>query len=253
LTPIDLDLTGIRDPKKLKQISERISTEADLFFATGKVLPTLIKLPPLKTPVCFLSTKETAAIIPADRMDNFTGVIRASYSSIIEKSQRMMQGAKKMGMLAHTHTNVNRLIGRYRKIAAQFGITIELRFVAAKEEIGPTMQEMKLTNDFVVLFSSPFTPEDLAEIVYWQNRLQLPVLSQFKSHIRAGLLGGLVVDEEKVAPKLAEYMDKLLQGRNPATLPIYFYPERYVINLRTVSILQLDIPAEITVQAEIIR
>ena len=158
-----------------------------------------------------------------------------------------------MGMLARTKTDINRLIDRYRKVAAQFGITIELRQFSAAAEIGPAMLELQKNSDFVVLFSSPFIPEDLAEIVYWQNRLQLPVLSQFKSHIRAGLLGGLVVDEEKVAPKLAEYMDKLLQGRNPATLPIYYYPERYVINLRTVSILQLDIPAEITVQAEIIR
>ena len=62
-----------------------------------------------------------------------------------------------------------------------------------------------------------------------------------------------MLDLEKVTPKLTEYMDKLLQGRNPATLPIYYYPEKYVINLRTVRILQQDIPAEITAHAEIVR
>ena len=115
------------------------------------------------------------------------------------------------------------------------------------------MQELKLTNDFILLFPPSITLDDLAEIVRWQNRLRFPVLSQYKSHIEAGLLGGPVVDLKKVTPKVAEYIDRLLQGRDPASLPIYYFPEQYVINLRAANILQLDIPDSITLQAEIIR
>jgi ABC-type uncharacterized transport system substrate-binding protein len=253
LKVLPIDLNGNSDPKTLKQISERIVTETDLFFTTGNDLPTLIQLPAFTTPVCFLSTKETAAIIPDHYKKNFTGVIRASYASVIENSQRMMQGAKRMGMLASTNSNINRLITRYRTIAAQFGTTIELRQFSVAAEIGPAMLDLQKNSDFVLLFSPAVTPEDLAEVILWQNRLQLPVLGHLKSHIREGLLGGVVVDVEKVTPKLAEYIDKLLQGRNPDTLPIYYLPEKYVINLRAVRILRLDIPAEITAQAEIVR
>jgi ABC-type uncharacterized transport system substrate-binding protein len=252
LVIVKYDLKGSSDPQKQQKARELIST-AGVIFAPGNILPSLIHLPGFETPVCFIATKETAAIIPSHLKNNYTGVIRASMNSIIEMSQQMMRGAKRMGMLARADSNLHRLIGSYQKIADDYGITIEFRLFASEEEIGPAMQEMKLTNDFILLFPPSITPADLAEVVKWQNRLRFPVLSQFKNHIEAGVLGGPVVDLRKVTPKVAEYMDRLLQGRDPASLPIYYFPEKYVINLRAANILQLDIPDSITLQAEIIR
>jgi len=63
----------------------------------------------------------------------------------------------------------------------------------------------------------------------------------------------MVVDMSKVSPKLAEYTDKLLQGRSPEQLPYYYYPGKFIINLRTASKLKLDIPAAVTSQAHIYR
>jgi ABC-type uncharacterized transport system substrate-binding protein len=253
LRTVQVDLKESDDPRKKRQIVDRINRETDLFFTTGKNLPLLIQLQGLKTPVCFNATKETAAIIPEHLKGNFTGVVRASLGSIIEKSQRMMLGAKGMAILARSGSSLLLSMSRYRQIAGKYGVTIEFRPFSATAEIGPAMVELQRNNDFIMLFPASITLEDLAEIVLWQNLLRFPVLSQSRSYIEAGLLGGPVLDLEKVTPKLTEYMDKLLQGRNPATLPIYYYPEKYFINLRTVRILQQDIPAEITAHAEIVR
>ena len=73
------------------------------------------------------------------------------------------------------------------------------------------------------------------------------------SHIEAGLLGGPVIDLQKTSPKLAEYIDKLLQGRAPEKLPIFLYAEKYMINLNTAADLDLEIPVKILSQATIIR
>jgi ABC-type uncharacterized transport system substrate-binding protein len=252
LRVVRYNLTGRIDPQQQQQASDLLAS-ADVIYAPGNILPSLIRMPELKRPVCYIATRETAAIIPADIKSHFTGVVRASMNSIIEMSQKMMHGAKRMGILARTDSNLQRLVGRYQQLADQYGVTIDFRLFASRQEIGPVMQEMKLTNDFLLLFPPSITEGDLAEIVTWQNRLHFPVLSQFKNHIKAGLLGGPVVDLSKVMPKMAEYLDKLLQGRDPASLPIYYYPEKYVINLRTAALIQLEIPDEITREAEIIR
>jgi len=246
------DLIGRNDPQQQRQTSDLLAG-ADVIVAAGFILPSLIRLPGLQKPVCFIATKETAAIIPVDLKNHFTGVIRASMNSAIAMSQMMMLGAKRMGILGHTDSNLQRLVGRYQQVADQYGITIEYRLFTAREEIGPAMQELKRTNDFILLFPPSISDDDLAEIIIWQNRLHLPVLSQFKNHIEAGLLGGPVEDFGKVTPKVVEYLDKLLQGRHPASLPIYYYQEKYVINLRTAALIHLEIPEEITRQAEIIR
>jgi putative ABC transport system substrate-binding protein len=250
---VQIDLSQHGDPHKQQRIAARIAAETNLFFATGKELPLLIQLQGLATPVCFIATKETAAVIPAHLKNNFTGVVRASFGSIIAMSQRMMQGAKRMAILARADTGLQQSAARYRRTAAKYGVSLDFRPIYATDEIGPAMQELQRNNDFIMLFPSSVTPADLAAIVTWQNRLRFPVLAQSQSYIEAGLLGGPVIDLEKVAPKLAEYMDKLLQGRDPAKLPIYYYPEEYVINLRAASILRQEIPADITIQAEIIR
>jgi len=250
---VQIDLQQSSDPHKQQLIVDQLTAETNIFFATGKELPALILLRDLKTPVCFISTRETAATIPAQLKNNFTGVVRASFGSIVEMSQRMMRGAQRMAILARAGIGLHQSLDRYRRIADRYGISIDFRPIYTTEEIGPAMQELKRNNDFVMLFPSSVTTEDLAAIITWQNRLRFPVLSQSQSYIEAGLLGGPALDMDKAAPKLAEYMDKLLQGRDPAKLPIYYYPEKYVINLRTVSILRQEIPAEITAQAEIIR
>ena len=250
---VQIDLSQVDDPHKQQMIVDRLTAETDIFFATGKELPELILLEDLKTPVCFISTQETAATIPAHLKNNFTGVVRASFGSIIEMSQRMMRGAKRMAILARAGIGLQQSLDRYRRIADKYGVVIDFRPIYTTDEIGPAMQELQRNNDFVMLFPSSVTPDDLVAIVNWQNHLRFPVLSQSQSYIEAGLLGGPALDLDKVAPKLAEYMDNLLQGRDPAKLPIYYYPEKYVINLRAASILRQEIPAEITAQAEIIR
>ena len=250
---IDIPVKKLKDPAKQQQLVTLIENQIDLLFSPGNVLPFLTNLPNFNKPVCFIATKETAAMIPDDAKLQYTGVIRASINSIIQMSQRMMQGAKKMAILSRKHATLNRLKGHYRTIAQQYGMTIDFHSFADLKDIGPLMRKMQHSVDFILLFPPSITDADVTEIVKWQNILGLPVLTQQKNHIKAGLLGGPVVNRNKTTPKLAEYIDKLLQGRSPEQLPVYYYPEKYVINLRATSILEQHIPEDITAEAEIIR
>ena len=251
LARFDLDFDG--DPRKQRLFAKHLAAETDVIFATGNVLSAFIQLSDLKTPVCFISTKETAAIIPPGRKHNFTGVIRASFGSVIEVAQQIVPGAKRLTMLGRAGSKLPKAIKRYQRVAEGYGVTIDFRLFADKAEIGPLMHELRENSDAMLLFSPGMNLEEVGEIVNWQNRLGFPVLGHFERDVRAGLLAGMVVDTETVPPKLAEYIDKLLQGRSAAQLPDYYYPGEIIINLRAANKLQWDFPAEIISRAEIIR
>ena len=250
---LEIDLGGDLSKERQKKISSQLARETNLFFATGNVLPRLVRLPQLETPVCFIATKESAASIPEETRDLFTGVIRASEGSIISSAQKMIPGARHLGIIARTNTNLKDLFKRYGKIADQAGLTAEFRLFSATAEIGPLMTAMKQQSDFILIFPPAVTKEDIGEIVFWQKRLQLPVIGQVSRHIEAGLLGGPIIDQQKVTPKLAEYIDKILQGRPPGKLPVFLYTEKYMINLDTAADLDLKIPDDIINQAKIVR
>lgn len=249
---VRLDLEESDSQKQQEKILQT-AAGTNLILATGNSLPILCGLHGLQTPVCFIATQETAALIEMSQRRNFTGVIRGSFDSLVEKSQRMLGGAKKIGMLARDESGLDRLLWEYRRIAEGRGVTIDYKLFATPSEIGPAMQSLQENNDFVLLFPPSITKEDLKEIVAWQNKLQFPVLGQHKDHIKAGLLGGPTVDLDMVALKAAEFIDKILQDRNPAQLPYYYCQERYIINLKTAALLKLEIPADITAEAEIVQ
>jgi ABC-type uncharacterized transport system substrate-binding protein len=250
---LEIDLRSALSEEQQKKISAQLANETNLFFASGNVLPILTKFPQLKTPICFIATKESAASIPEELRPLFTGVIKSSADSIIRKSQQMIPGSEHLGLIARADSNMKPHLKRNKELAAQAGLTAEFRLFSNIAEIGPLMTEMMQRNDFILLSPPAITREDINEIVFWQKNLQLPVLGQVSSHIENGLLGGPVIDLQKIAPKLAEYIDKLLQGRPPEKLPVFHYTEKYMINLNTAADLDLKIPVEILSQATIIR
>ena len=156
-------------------------------------------------------------------------------------------------MLGYVGSKLPAAVERYRRTAEGYGVTIDFRLFTDKSEIGPLMSELQEDSGAMLLFSPGITKDALSEIVNWQNRLGFPVLAHFEREVSEGLLAGIVIDMDKVAPKLAEYIDKLLQGRSAGQLPDYYYSGKMVINLRSASMLRIDIPPEITSQAEIIR
>ncbi len=246
-----IEITGKEPLPQRRQIIARIEARCDLFLASGNVLPELFALDGLKKPVCFIATQESAAALTAGR-DNFTGVVRGSVESTMRGAWQMTGAGKRIGLLARRESNLKQLLAIYRRAAAAIGIAIHFYEFSGPAEIEAVMRRIKSENDFILLFPPAVTAADLDTIVKWQNDLRLPVVAQRPDQVRSGLFGGLISDEKRIIPKVAEYIDKLLQGRKASTLPVFYYPERYAINLRTASVLQIKIPDEITAQAEII-
>lgn len=248
------DLVYEDQPLKQQELVKHLADNTNVIFATGNILGDIAKLKDLKTPVCFISTKESADNIPVSAKNNFTGVIRTSFVSVIDVVQQIVPNTKKIAMLGHAGPMMDKAIKRYQKAAKHYHLTIDnYSTYSNKDEIGPMMVEFQKNNDALLLFSPGMSNEDVKEIVEWQNRLGFPVLAQFEKDVRAGLLAGVVVDMDKTGPKLAEYIDKLMHGRPAEKLPFYYYPGKTFINLRTANMLHINIPLEFISHAEIIH
>jgi putative tryptophan/tyrosine transport system substrate-binding protein len=248
-----IKFTDLKDSEEKQQILRQVD-DVDLIFATCNVLQLLSSLDNFNTPVCFLTAaRDTSLILSPWLRKNSTGVTSSSIVSIFKISQQMMSGANRIAILSNSALNQEKQINHFLKLVSHLDYHIDFRIYDSNDQIGRLMQEMKKNNDFLLLFPAPLKDSELNEFVRWQNKLKFPVISQVRSHIKAGFLGGAVIDNRKVAPKLAEYIDKILQGRPAFKLPVYHYQEKIIINLNTARGLRIKIPAKIMVQSEIVR
>ena len=238
---------------QLNKLAKDLSDKTDLIFTNGTSLISLKKMPTISSPVCFISTKELTANIPQPISENFTGVIRASVLSLMDMIHQMLPAKQHLALMTHYSSDMTKIEDEYIKAAQQYNLILDFHYFNNEEEIEKTMRQIAEHDDFVLLYPPGITNRDIDEIVKWQNQLHLPVLSQLEKHIKAGLLGGPTTDLQKVSTKLAEYIDKILQGREPSHLPYFYYQSKYTINLRAANILKQDIPTEITGHADIIH
>jgi ABC-type uncharacterized transport system substrate-binding protein len=174
---VPVDLSGANNPLRQQELIHQLD-KIDLFFATGNVLPKFYPLPELKTPVLFISIEEAVAIPDAIK-DNFTGVIRGSYVSVISMAHEMLGEPQRMGFIFRNSSNMaQRTLPIIRKVAKEGGLTLDVQTINSPEEIDLAMAALKESSDFVLLFPPVINNGDIPHIVKAQNQLKLPVISQ---------------------------------------------------------------------------
>ncbi len=92
-------------------------------------------------------------------------------------------------------------------------------------------------------------------ILQFAAKARLPVVYAYTPLARQGVLLSYAVDHSDLFRRAAGYVDKILKGVSPATLPVE-QPTKFalVVNLRTAKTLGLEIPDSVLLQAdEVIR
>ena len=103
----------------------------------------------------------------------------------------------------------------------------------------------------VLLMEDPMIQANRARIVELATRQRLPVMAEFRPSVAAGALMSYGANQVEMWRGAAAYVDRILKGADPATLPIA-RPIKYelVINLRTSKVLDLAIPLALQVAAD---
>jgi putative ABC transport system substrate-binding protein len=105
--------------------------------------------------------------------------------------------------------------------------------------------------DFLLVLSTPFLFTHRASIAKFARKAQLPSVHQFSEFVDDGGLvsyGSHISDSYRRA---AGYVDKILKGANPATLPVEL-PSRFelVVNMKTAKTIGITVPKSILLRAD---
>lgn len=124
---------------------------------------------------------------------------------------------------------------------------VELREfdVSRPEDFDPAFKDIEAWRPQALLYSltTPITSPEIQRIVDFANASRIPSFFDHRSHANAGGLLTYGPDNSEVAPQSTGYVDRILRGESPGTLPVQM-PTRYelVVNQKAASSLGIKIP-----------
>jgi putative tryptophan/tyrosine transport system substrate-binding protein len=140
--------------------------------------------------------------------------------------------------------------------ARGLGVTTQAVPLRARGDIdaawGPIMRDRP---DALYVVVDPLVGMHTDQILQLAARLRVPAIYTARGPVEAGGLMSYGPGFEAMIPRAAVYVDKILQGANPADLPVE-QPMKFdlVVNLKTAKALDLTIPPSLLLQAdEVIR
>ncbi|GBC94131.1 hypothetical protein HRbin15_02639 [bacterium HR15] len=138
-----------------------------------------------------------------------------------------------------------RLIEQAREDAQQSGLTLITAAVRSPNELPSVLATLAGTIDAFWLIPDPVcaAPNAFDQIASFSLRQKLPLIAFAEPYVRRGALAGIGVDFADQGAAAAELVDQVLQGVEPATLPL-MTPRRLrtYYNLATARALNLTIP-----------
>jgi ABC-type uncharacterized transport system substrate-binding protein len=98
---------------------------------------------------------------------------------------------------------------------------------------------------------SPILNGDRARIIALAARQRLPAIYQWPDHVREGGLMAYGGDLRALNRRVAAFVDRILKGADPATLPVEQATELILaLNLKTAKTLGLTIPPSVLARAD---
>jgi putative ABC transport system substrate-binding protein len=144
---------------------------------------------------------------------------------------------------------------RYRSIAGaaqSLGIAVQALGVREPNDFDEAFDAMERQRpDALIMVADALTVLNRGRVIEFAVRHRLPSMFEFPQFVRDGGLISYGFDLSQVGERAASIIDRILQGANPATIPVE-QPSRYVlaVNLKTAATLGLTIPPGILAGAD---
>jgi len=191
---------------------------------------------------------------------NVTGVTNMGTELAPKRLQLLKEvvpSAKRIGVLLNPDTPYHKIALAQLKAAMPH---LQLELVTAPVRQSDQLNQVfsKLTRskvDAVLVLGDPFMASNGEALVQLAARAHLPLSGDWNKAARQGVLIGYWIQPADLFRRAAGYVDKILRGASPATLPVE-QPTKFnvFVNLRTAKALGLAIPESVLLQAnEVIR
>jgi putative ABC transport system substrate-binding protein len=191
---------------------------------------------------------------------NITGLTNMTAELMAKRLQLLKEAvpsARRVGVLWNPDTPFHSIVLAHLKSVAP-GLNVELVPIAVHkvEQFGPAFSALTRSRaNALLVLDDPFMASNGTVIIQFATKARLPVASGWTHLAKQGVLISYATQFTELFRRAAGYVDKILKGASPATLPVE-QPTKFelVINLRTAKALGLAIPESILLQAdEVIR
>jgi putative ABC transport system substrate-binding protein len=172
-------------------------------------------------------------------------------------TKQAVPSAKRVGVLWNPATPMHSIGLAYLKsVAPQMRIKLVPVAVRKAEQFESAFSAFARSKvEAVMGLDDPFMTLHGGEVVSLAARARLPLAYGWKPLVKEGILISCATQAVDLFRRAAGYVDKILRGASPATLPVE-QPTKFelVINLRVAKALGLTVPEALIVQAdEVIR
>ncbi|HXV84212.1 MAG TPA: ABC transporter substrate-binding protein [Candidatus Binatia bacterium] len=140
----------------------------------------------------------------------------------------------------------------YKHAAEMLDLDLDVVDLQTDGDIAPALAELMATParlDALVIGHHFLTHRNAIQIGGFLRKNRIPAISSHKRYVRLGGLASYGVNLPANWRRAAVFVDKILKGANPATLPVEPPQLELVINLRTAEKIGVTIPPEILLEA----
>jgi putative ABC transport system substrate-binding protein len=188
---------------------------------------------------------------------NITGMTVAGADVSIkglELLREVLPSAKHIGKLVNrTNTATLAVLGDVERAAKSLGLTLIFAEVDAADQIErATVELVRRGSQALTVSSDPLLAANRKLVLSVAEQHRVPVMvDQLEERDRDGALISFGVDWEDVDRQFATYVDGVLKGGNPATMPIEG-PSRFKISvdLQRARALGINVPSSVVLRAD---
>ena len=187
---------------------------------------------------------------------NITGVTSLSVDLSVKQIQLLREavpGASRIAMLWNPDSPWHPLVVKgLREEQRGLGVPLQMLPMRGPEAFDSGFQTLVRERAGAALaLADPVTFAHRSRLADVATRHRIPLMGGLRAYTEAGCLMSYWADEDELYRRAATYVDKILKGASPATLPIK-QPGKFelIINLKTAKALGLTIPSSLLQRAD---
>jgi len=169
----------------------------------------------------------------------------------VELLKDVLPSLSRLAILAHPQYPKH---ARQRAVAAarSLGLAVELQYAGGAEDLDRAFAGMRRGRaDALLVLGSPIFFANHRAVVEQAARRRLPAVYPWQEAVEVGGLMSYAPDFNALYKRAAVFVDKILRGADPATLPVEQASKfALTVNLRTAKALDLAIPRSVLLRAD---
>jgi putative ABC transport system substrate-binding protein len=189
---------------------------------------------------------------------NITGVTSLSVDLSVKQLQLLREAvpqASRVAMLWNPDSPWHPLVVKaLREDERAAGVPLQMLELRKPDDLDPAFQAMLRDRARAALaLTDPMSFAHRRRLADLAVRHRVPVMDGLRGYTEAGCLMSYWADQAELYRRAATYVDRILKGARPASLPIE-QPTKYqlVINLKTARALGLVVPSALVARADLV-